>query len=200
MNEQPLFSNWYKLEQLLSENFPEQALKVKGYVGYYSSSGLCISKFYKSQGEDGNVNPVTSAIILFNFIAMMYIMGAYVAIYKHAKAPGPQRNITDKKLKQLRKIQRKIAMLIATDMCCWLPICIMTFISMSGVSLPSTAYAESAIILLPINSSLDPIIYANWEECCTNSLQESCHRLSPTSSSLWKQVPFFRNYSQRNQN
>jgi len=54
----------------------------------------------------------------------------------------------------------KITVLIATDIVCWFPVCIMTFLSMSGVVLDPLAYAVSAIVLLPMNSSLNPIIYA----------------------------------------
>lgn len=48
-----------------------------------------------------------------------------------------------------------------TDFCCWVPLSIMAFINFAGVRLSPEAYAVSAIVLLPINSSLNPIIYSN---------------------------------------
>ena len=56
-------------------------------------------------------------------------------------------------------MQRKIYRLIATDFCCWVPISIMVFVNFSGVILPSLSYAVSAIVLLPINSALNPVLY-----------------------------------------
>lgn len=58
-------------------------------------------------------------------------------------------------------MQRKILRLVMTDFCCWVPISIMAFLNLGGVRLPGLAYAVSAIILLPINSALNPIIYSN---------------------------------------
>ena len=56
-------------------------------------------------------------------------------------------------------MQRKIYRLIATDFCCWVPISIMVFVNFSGFVLPPLSYAVSAIVLLPINSALNPVLY-----------------------------------------
>jgi len=58
-------------------------------------------------------------------------------------------------------MQRKICRLLATDFCCWVPITIMAFINFSGVHLSGIAYVVSAILLLPINSALNPILYSD---------------------------------------
>ena len=58
-------------------------------------------------------------------------------------------------------MQRKIYRLLATDFCCWIPISIMAFINFAGVPLPEVAYVVSAIVLLPINSALNPILYSD---------------------------------------
>ena len=56
-------------------------------------------------------------------------------------------------------VQRKIYRLIASDFCSWVPISIMAFVNFSGVTIPSVAYPVSAIVLLPINSALNPILH-----------------------------------------
>jgi len=58
-------------------------------------------------------------------------------------------------------MQRKIYRLLVTDFCCWVPITIMAFIKFSGVHLSGIAYVVSAILLLPINSALNPILYSD---------------------------------------
>ena len=50
---------------------------------------------------------------------------------------------------------------MATDFCCWIPITIMVFINFSGTSVSDIAYVISAIVLLPINSALNPILYSD---------------------------------------
>ena len=58
-------------------------------------------------------------------------------------------------------MQTRILCLVATDFCCWAPITVMALLSFGGVPVPGTAYVVSAIILLPINSALNPIIYSD---------------------------------------
>lgn len=38
----------------------------------------------------------------------------------------------------------------------------MVFINFSGILVPDVAYAVSAIVLLPINSALNPILYSDY--------------------------------------
>jgi len=61
-------------------------------------------------------------------------------------------------------IQRKIYRLLVTDFCCWVPISILVFVNFSGIRLPELVYAISAIVLLPINSALNPILYSDMFE------------------------------------
>ena len=56
----------------------------------------------------------------------------------------------------------KVMLLIGTDGCCWIPICISAFMSYAGYQLPDTMYIASATILLPINSLLNPLIYSGF--------------------------------------
>ena len=63
-------------------------------------------------------------------------------------------------------------------MCCWLPICIMTFLSMAGMSLEPAAYAASAVILLPIKSSINPIIYTDVIPRLVKAFKAKCAKVS----------------------
>ena len=68
------------------------------------------------------------------------------------------------------EIQQRVALLVATDCACWIPICVMSFVSVAGYSIPQTAYAITAVGLLPINSALNPILYSRfirslWLKC-----------------------------------
>ena len=149
--------NWYETNALLQQMFSTYAPSNRGYFGYYSHSGVCMPSLYRISVEDPNTHPLSSAIISFNFVALLYIAAAYFAIYR--RSVGSRVTSSGSQAKA-RKMYRKITVLIITDMCCWFPVCIMTFLSMSGVVLSPTAYAASAVVLLPINSSLNPVIYA----------------------------------------
>lgn len=47
------------------------------------------------------------------------------------------------------------------DFLCLVPVCMIAFVSVAGVEIDNLAYAISAIVLLPINSALNPLIYSN---------------------------------------
>jgi len=59
-------------------------------------------------------------------------------------------------------VQRKIFRLILSNFCCWAPISVMVVLNLAGVKLPPVSYTITAIILLPLNSALNPILYSNF--------------------------------------
>ncbi|XP_076817842.1 uncharacterized protein LOC143463285 [Clavelina lepadiformis] len=170
-------NDWYGLADYLTITFPDEAPKVKGYFGYYSSSGLCIPRFYRTTGDTSDINTLSSVVITFNFVAMVYIAACYTAVFKRTTKQRVDQSNSEAQQRRQRHTQRKITALILTDMCCWLPICIMTFLSMAGVSLEPAAYAASAVILLPINSSINPIIYTDVIPRLVKAFKAKCARV-----------------------
>ena len=61
-------------------------------------------------------------------------------------------------------MQKRIARIIFTDFACWIPICVMAYIRLSGIFLEPIVYQISAVLLLPINSALNPILYSSLED------------------------------------
>jgi len=151
-------NTWQDVMRFLKTTHFEYIPENRGFFGYYSHSGVCMPKLYRVRSDDVGSNALSSVVITFNFIALLYIALMYLAIYKRTTGNAVSSS-TVQRQKQAGKISRKITLLIVTNMCCWMPVCVMTFISMSGVVLNPLAYAISAVVLLPINSSLNPVIY-----------------------------------------
>ena len=63
--------------------------------------------------------------------------------------------------KQQFRMQRRISRIIITDFLCWIPICIMAFVKLSGFHVDDVAYIVSAGLLLPINSAFNPLLYSS---------------------------------------
>ena len=97
-------------------------------------------------------------------------------------------------------MQKKIYRLMATDFCCWIPITIMVFINFSGTSVSDIAYVISAIVLLPINSALNPILYSDIIDkfmlILCNRGQKSRSTLSSNGTFETKQTRVFTNNTQ----
>ena len=56
-------------------------------------------------------------------------------------------------------LARKLVLIVLTDFVCWVPIIVMSIASLCGIRIEDTVSAWVAIIVLPINSSLNPVLY-----------------------------------------
>ena len=81
--------------------------------------------------------------------------------------------------------------IIATDFCCWFPISVMALLSVGGIPISNTVYAVSAIILLPINSSINPIVYSSAIDRIFQKFKKSEALNKCTSSRMWHLNRFF---------
>ncbi|XP_076799429.1 uncharacterized protein LOC143444168 isoform X2 [Clavelina lepadiformis] len=154
--------SWQTLMAVVSRhsNHP-QYLEATGWLGYYSANSVCIPKLFVTQNVASSSYSFT--ITLFNFLSFVFVSSAYVAIFMKSKSSSSlHRTRSVKNQKHSKVLQRKIIRLIASDFCCWVPVSIMTFLNMGGIKLPSIAYVISAVILLPVNSSLNPILYSSF--------------------------------------
>lgn len=140
----------------LHKYYPRFLSVIDGYFDYYSAHAVCMPRIYKTS-EDQYINPFTVIIMSLNFISMIYISVAYIVLYFKSK---PSRNI-NRTSSRTTKLQKKITVLLLTDFLCWFPICLISFISMTVKPVSNEIYAYSAIIQIPINSALNPIIYSN---------------------------------------
>ena len=127
--------------------------------GYYDQTSICMPLFYIAYEESSW--EFTIFIITVNFLSFVFIAVGYIWIVKRwfkssanvGKAQNKQANA------QAAKMQRCIARIIATDFCCWIPICIMAYVRL-GVKFSDIVYQISAVLLLPINSALNPFLFS----------------------------------------
>jgi len=159
VNSSDILRKGWNVNKYLVDFSPKLVPTTLGYYGYYSDNGVCMPRFFRVSKNDRGINFISSGIVTFNFVALLYIAFAYVAIYKRSFKARLTGSSDQQQRRRAALMYRKISILIATDMCCWFPVCIMTFLSMSGVVLHPLSYAIAVIVLLPINSSLNPIIY-----------------------------------------
>ncbi|XP_076807070.1 uncharacterized protein LOC143450419 [Clavelina lepadiformis] len=135
------------------QNF-EPSYNIKGYFGYYSADATCLPRLFMRKGDMSW--EYSLGIILLNFVIGITITLIYVLIWRPRQV-----NKTATSSQGTKNMQRKIALLIITDCACWFPICIVAFLCFSGVSVNNGVYVFTAIILLPFNSSLNPLFYSN---------------------------------------
>ena len=78
------------------------------------------------------------------------------------KEAGPTAKTVNKRN---RKLQRKVATIIMTDFLCWVPFVFICLLHFSEVMDASSYYGFFSIIILPINSVINPFLYSEimWD-------------------------------------
>ncbi|XP_026692535.2 G-protein coupled receptor GRL101-like [Ciona intestinalis] len=139
---------WQEAKRIFEQTF--RHTKITGEFGYFGSTSVCMPNIFSTL--DDEAWEFSMFLIILNFLLFIYMAICYLVIYKINSSPHrPQDG---------RKLKKRISILVATDFCCWVPVCVMACVSFSGTRLDPTAYIVSAGFLLPINSALNPIIYS----------------------------------------
>ena len=137
---------WESAQSFLETNFPEN-FPLKEF-GYYGETSVCMPRFYIQHGDSSW--EYSLALITINFLCFVFIAGGYISILVES----------NKSMQKESVLQRRIARIIATDLCCWIPVCILAYARISGFDFEKVLYQITAIIILPINSALNPFLYS----------------------------------------
>ena len=138
--------------------------------GYYGATRICLPDLVTRQ-EKSAYWEYSLAIITVNFFAFMFIAIAYIVIYVTSNHTSNNLRRANSSRRE-RRMQRRIALIILTDFCCWIPICAMSYLKFSGVvAVNATVYEVIATFLLPINSALNPFLFSSladklWKKIC----------------------------------
>ena len=124
--------------------------------GYYGETSVCMPRFYVAYGESSW--EFTFAIITLNFLCFVFIAVSYLIIHKHSTASSANQK-TNKPNNQAVTMQKRVARIIATNFCCWIPICVMAYVGL-GFEFSDIANQISAALLLPINSAMNPLLFS----------------------------------------
>ena len=138
----------------LEANLPD-SLPVQMF-GYYGETSVCMPRFYVASGEPSW--EYTLSLITFNLFCFVFIAAGYLRIYQRSKKSS-EKVRSNRSEQQAARMQKRIARIIATDFCCWIPICVMAYVRF-GVDFSNIVYQISAVFLLPINSVLNPLLFS----------------------------------------
>ena len=149
-------NGWDSTKSFLKTNYPEYSPGVE--FGYYGQTSVCMPRFYIYRGE--SAWEYSFVIIIVNFVSFFYIAVSYIYIFIKSNKNKFEIKTSQREKEQLR-MQKRISRIIITDFLCWIPICIMAFVKLSGFYVDDVAYIVSAGLLLPINSAFNPLLYSS---------------------------------------
>ncbi|XP_077968397.1 uncharacterized protein LOC144422266 isoform X2 [Styela clava] len=125
------------------------------WLGFYSQNSVCLPRLFASRDEIAWEYSIFFLVYNFSaFIIMFILYGLIIRIsIRNAKKLGSEIPRC--------KLQKRVTRLLLSDFLCWIPICIIGFIYLSGVHIYPEVYAVAGIVLIPINSALNPMLYSS---------------------------------------
>lgn len=125
---------------------------------FYGRSAVCLALQLSNDRPPGWEYSV-SIFIGLNLLAFLFISLAYVAIFWSAVKSSS--SIRSTNVKRESALAKRVAFIILTDFCCWMPVIIVGILSLTGSfhDPEKQVYVWMAVFVLPVNSSVNPILY-----------------------------------------
>lgn len=126
-------------------------------VSFYGRSSVCLP-LQLSQDRPAGYEYAVAIYIALNGLAFIFILLSYIAIFIKVRISS---KAVRSNIKKDSSLLRRVTLIIATDFMCWMPVAIIGCLSLTtGINDPTgEIYAWIAVFVLPINSSLNPILY-----------------------------------------
>ena len=152
--------SWQQIRELTRAMFSNDygGIEMKT-LSFYGNDPVCVFKFFVD-ADDPQRN-FTLVIVTVNCLCFVVIMGCYAAISVASR--NSTRSLTqinnNSVEKQDIKLQRMVLSLIISDFLCWVPFIFFCWLHLFGVVDGKPWYRVFAILILPINSVVNPILY-----------------------------------------
>ena len=167
---------WSEIGQKVDSMFSHQYGTInRTAVHFYGNDGFCLFKYFvrsddARRGRQDSANDLISdhrgnAIVWLmlgvNLTCFILVTICYAlmisAVGKSAKQSGSRKNIHV--TRDFKELQTKITIIIVTDFLCWVPFIIISALHNLKVINATFWYDSFAMIVLPLNSVINPLIY-----------------------------------------
>ncbi|XP_061170948.1 G-protein coupled receptor GRL101-like [Saccostrea echinata] len=168
---------------------------IEYFDGYYSGSGVCISLPLSVLRKPG----WEYSMVLFvgaNFVIFIIVLLGQIFILTDVarfEKKSCQQSFSQKRTEI--KLAKSLMAVAVTDVLCWITIGTIGFLTFMGIDVTNKVYAWVIVVVLPINSALNPLIYLlsvilnrGDEEVCSSKTdkQVQCSKYSHCRSSPCK--------------
>ena len=158
--------SWKQIKLLVGSMFSNDYGNLEGKVSrvdFFGNDGVCLFKFFVTPDDPQKFS--TIVVLAISIFCFAVVSTAYITInvisIKSSKtilaSSGPTANVIKKRN---QKLQKKIATIIITDFLCWIPFVLVCFLHYFRVLDATAQYGLFSIIILPINSIINPFLYS----------------------------------------
>ena len=127
---------------------------------FYNHKGICIPLPITENKLPGQLYSF-NVMIVFNFVLFLLVAAGQLSIY-YSVRPSSKADLQthgEARCKDLA-IARRLITVAVSDFFCWFPIGLLGLLSFSGSPIPGEVNVAMAIFVLPLNSALNPFLYA----------------------------------------
>ena len=175
-----LDTTWHDIREGVAKMFTANHSTLSwNNVHFYGNDGVCLFKFFVRNDDarrsrqtaetafnvvdliDFQGNLMLWIVLAINFTCFVVIGVSYILITLQTwkSAMDSQQTKNPGTLRKNKKIQRQITWMIGTDFSCWVPFIIVCYLHNVKFIDATDWYLFFAMIVLPINSVINPLIY-----------------------------------------
>ncbi|KAK7087894.1 hypothetical protein V1264_021886 [Littorina saxatilis] len=131
-------------------------LPVTSQWQFYGQTGICIPLPITRQSFPGQ-GYAFAVMIVFNLVLFLLIAAGQVLIFWTIRATAIT-STARYKSKEMT-IARRLTSIVVSDFLCWFPIGLLGVLAATGTPIPGEVNVAVAILVLPLNSALNPFLY-----------------------------------------
>ncbi|ELT92988.1 hypothetical protein CAPTEDRAFT_73675, partial [Capitella teleta] len=125
---------------------------------FYASNAVCFPLHLHHVYADG-WQYSTAMFVCLNGACLVVICFCYVSIFRSIQQT--RRETADCVHGAARtSFAQRFFLIVLTDAMCWAPIMLMKLLALANITISDSAYAWLAVLVLPINSTLNPLLYS----------------------------------------
>nr|KAG5694356.1 hypothetical protein BaRGS_002210 [Batillaria attramentaria] len=124
---------------------------------FYGQNGICLPLPITRREFPGK-EYAYGVFIVLNFVLFLFIGVGQALIFRSIRRAGSQAGT--KRRQQEADIARRLFLVVLTDFLCWFPIGLMGLLAYRGTPIAGVVNVWAAIFVLPLNSAINPFVYA----------------------------------------
>ncbi|XP_066507010.1 relaxin receptor 2a [Hoplias malabaricus] len=129
------------------------------FGNYYGRNGVCFP-LHSDRLEKPTAKGYSTGIFLgLNLLAFLIIVFCYSSMFYSIYKTGINATDVRSRLHKDVAVANRFFFIVFSDALCWIPIFLVKTLSLMEVEIPGTINSWVVILVLPINSALNPILY-----------------------------------------
>ncbi|KAI8782471.1 G-protein coupled receptor GRL101 [Biomphalaria glabrata] len=132
-----------------------------GHWSVYTTTGVCVGLPLNPLADTAWLYS-QSIFIYVNFLLFLLITAGQVVIYKTMSKMRVEKecltNVGKRRLQDIT-VAKNLLLVVVTNFLCWFPIGLLGVMTLCGYQMDKDVYAWTAVLVLPINSAINPILY-----------------------------------------